>query len=91
MDELNINNSVTLYKRITPALNTKVRELKKNNIDYIRNEDIWNFLQKYKWKNNNPSLDMMVDDILNLDNSKLDYYVKEKKINKREDIDIEVL
>ncbi len=91
MDELNINNSVTLYKRITPALNTKVRELKKNNIDYIRNEDIWNFLQKYKWKNNNPSLDMMVDDILNLNNSKLDYYVKEKKINKREDIDIEVL
>ncbi len=91
MDELNINNSVTLYKRITPALNTKVRELKKSNIDYIRNEDIWNFLQKYKWKNNNPSLDMMVDDILNLDNSKLDYYVKEKKINKREDIDIEVL
>ena len=91
MDELNINNSVTLYKRLTPALNTKVRELKKSNIDYIRNEDIWNFLQKYKWKNNNPSLDMMVDDILNLDNSKLDYYVKEKKINKREDIDIEVL
>ena len=91
MDELDINNSVTLYKRITPALNTKVRELKKSNIDYIRNEDIWNFLKKYKWKNNNPSLDVMVDDILNLDNSKLDYYVKEKKINKREDIDIEVL
>ena len=91
MDELDINNSVTLYKRLKPALNTKVRELKKSNIDYIRNEDIWNFLQKYKWKNNNPTLDMMVDDILNLDNSKLDYYVKEKKINKREDIDIEVL
>ena len=91
MDELDINNSVTLYKRLTPALNTKIRELKKSNIDYIRNEDIWNFLQKYKWKNSNPSLDMMVDDILNIDNSKLDYYVKEKKINKREDIDIEVL
>lgn len=91
MDELDINNSVTLYKRLTPALNTKIRELKKSNIDYIRNEDIWNFLQRYKWKNSNPSLDMMVDDILNIDNSKLDYYVKEKKINKREDIDIEVL
>ena len=87
MDELDI----TLYKRLTPALNTKIRELKKSNIDYIRNEDIWNFLQRYKWKNSNPSLDMMVDDILNIDNSKLDYYVKEKKINKREDIDIEVL
>ena len=91
MDELDINSSVTLYKRITPALNSKVRELKRKNINYIKNEDIWNYLKKFKWKDSNPSLDIMVDDILNLDNDIIDDYIKTKLSEIKENSDIEIL
>ncbi len=66
-----------LYQRLTPALNTKVTELKRNDLDYIKVEDIWNYLKITKWKSaNNLLLYQMVDDILNLDNDEIDEYVK---------------
>ena len=68
-----------LYDRLKPALNTKLVELKRNDFDYIKIEDIWNYLKDKKWKSaNNLLLYQMVDDILNLDNNEIDEYVKEQ-------------
>lgn len=87
--DFGINSSLDLYKRLTPAMNCKIRELKKYKINYVKNEDIWNYLMANKWKDEKGiSLAEMVDDILNLDNNKLDFYVKEK-VNKSRDVELE--
>ena len=66
-----------LYERLKPALTTKVTELKRNELDYIKTEDVWNYLKDSKWsKANNLLLYLMVDDILNLNNNEIDEYVK---------------
>ena len=75
--DIEFNNIKELYDRVTPALNAKVTELKRNDLDYIKIEDIWNYLKDSKWsKANNLLLYQMVDDILNLDNNEIDEYVK---------------
>ncbi len=57
-----------LKERLKPALRIKEEEFKKNNIDYISIEDIWNYLRDIKWKrSSNLSLSDMVNDILKLD------------------------
>ena len=75
--DIEFNSIKELYDRVTPALNTKVTELKRNDLDYIKKDDIWNYLKDKKWsKANNLLLYQMVDDILNLDNDEIDEYVK---------------
>ena len=75
--DIEFNDIKELYDRVTPALNTKVVELKRNDLDYIKKDDIWNYLKDKKWsKANNLLLYQMVDDILNLDNNEIDEYVK---------------
>ena len=75
--DIEFNNVKELYERLKPALTTKVSELKRNDLDYIKVEDIWNYLKDKKWaKANNLLLYQMVDDILNLDNMEIDEYVK---------------
>lgn len=77
--DIEFNSIKELYDRLTPALEAKVSELKRNNLDYIKKDDIWNYLKIKKWKNaNNLLLYQMVDDILNTDNILLDNYVKEE-------------
>ena len=77
--DIEFNSIKELYDRLTPALNTKVIELKRNDLDYIKVEDIWNYLKESKWMSaNNLLLYQMVDDILNLDNNEIDEYVKEE-------------
>ena len=67
-----------LYDRLTPALKTKEQELKRNNINYIKKEDIWNYLKIKKWKGaKNLLLHQMVDDILNVDYVLLKNYVED--------------
>ena len=68
-----------LYERLKPALDAKVNELKRKDLDYIKSEDIWNYLKINKWENaDNLLLYQMVDDILKLDDSEIDEYVKAK-------------
>lgn len=68
-----------LYARLEPALIAKVADLNRNGIDYIKKEDIWNYLKIKKWqKASNLLLYQMVDDILNTDNVLIDNYVKDK-------------
>ena len=75
--DIEFNNVKELYERLKPALNSKVIELQRNDLDYIKVEDIWNYLKDSKWsKANNLLLYEMVDDILNLDNNIIDEYVK---------------
>ena len=77
--DIEFNSVKELYERLIPALNTKLVELKRNDLDYIKIEDIWNYLKEFKWsKANNLLLYQMVDDILNLDNNEIDEYVKEE-------------
>lgn len=81
--DIEFSNIKELYERLKPALQTKVNELKRNDLDYIKKEDIWNYLKQTKWiKANNLLLYQMVDDILNLDNYEIDEYVK-KEIRKK--------
>ena len=77
--DIEFNNVKELYERLIPALNTKVKELRRNDIDYVKKEDIWNYLKNKKWsKANNLLLYQMVDDILNLDNYEKEENVKEE-------------
>lgn len=76
--DIEFKNVLELYERLKPALNAKLAELKRNDINYIKIEDIWNYLRISKWsKSNNLLLYQMVDDILNIDNILLDNYVKD--------------
>ena len=79
--DFGLNNSLDLYKTLLPAINSKINELSKYEIFYVKREDIWNYLKQEKWKDDNISLAEMVDDILNTDNEKLVKYVKEKTLN----------
>lgn len=77
--DINFSSLQELYERIKPALYTKQMEMKRAGYDYIRYEDIWNYLKECKWKYaNNLSLADMVNDVLNSDNSYIDDYLKSK-------------
>lgn len=77
--DIEFNSIKELYQRLEPALEAKVQELKRNELYYIKKDDIWNYLKENKWKNaNNLLLYQMVDDILNTENIILDNYVKDK-------------
>ena len=87
--DFGLNNSLDLYKRLLPAINSKINELSKYEIFYVKREDIWNYLKQEKWKDDNISLAEMVDDILNTDNEKFVKYVKEKTLNERKSTEID--
>lgn len=73
-----------LYKRLTPALKTKKHEMQSLGYNYIKEEDIWNYLKEVKWINSkNLLLFEMVRDVLNADNGNIDNYVRQK-LNSRE-------
>lgn len=83
MDDVAFSSIEELYKRVKPALTTKCNELKRNGMDYITVEDIWNYLKDNVWNSSrNLRLFRMVDDILNADNTKLDDYIKSKMSSK---------
>ncbi len=76
MKDLNFRNLDELYNRIKPALYSKVEEIKRNNISYIKEEDIWNYLSINKWKNSESlTLSDMVTDIMDLKIDDVKMYV----------------
>ncbi len=76
MKDLNFRNLDELYNRIKPALYSKVEEIKRNNISYIKEEDIWNYLSINKWKNSESlTLNDMVSDIMDLKIDDVKMYV----------------
>lgn len=71
-----------LYSRIRPALISKNNDLKRKGINYIKEEDIWNYLKASKWiKTSNLSLADMVNDIFSLNDDMIEKYVKDKMNN----------
>lgn len=67
-----------LYRRVKPALTTKMREMHRNGIGYIKEEDIWNYLKDKKWRTSKDLLlHQMVSDILNCDDILVDDHFKE--------------
>lgn len=76
MKDLNFRNLDELYNRIKPALYSKVEEIRRNNISYIKEEDIWNYLSINKWKNSESlTLSDMVTDIMDLKIDDVKMYV----------------
>ncbi len=73
-------NQLELYQGLIPALNVKLKMLKKSNYQDITKDDIWNYLRDNKWKN---SIDLtladMVQDIIHTDNLELVRSVRNHK------------
>jgi hypothetical protein len=79
-----------LYARVLPALISKKSELKLSGINYIKEEDIWNYLKETKWvSTTNLSLSQMVSDIFNLDSYNIEKYVKDKMNNMTRKINLD--
>lgn len=77
--DITFTTAQELYKRIKPALTTKCQEMYLNGYNYIKEEDIWNYLKEIKWKKaQNLELSEMVNDILNTDDVIIDNYLKSK-------------
>lgn len=74
-------NSINeLYKRVSPALRSRVRELKKINLLLVSEKDIWRYLCEKKWKNENDlTLYDIVNDILYVSPEDLVNYLNEKR------------
>lgn len=72
-----------LYQGLIPALDVKVRFIKRRYFLNIQRKDIWNYLKENKWKN---SLDLtlgdMVHDIIHTDNDMIIRYVRERQEDK---------
>lgn len=88
--EIRFRSLEELYKRLTPALKSKTRELNKKGLSYIHEEDVWNFLKNYKWTSSRDlDLGMMVNDIFEVNERELDDYVREEIKKYHREIDSE--
>lgn len=79
-----------LYKRVTPALNSKVKDLTRVGVTYVQKADVWNYLKNNVWcKKSNLSLGEVVNDIMTVSNGELETYVQslmsKNKRNREED------
>lgn len=73
---MEFNNLDELYNRVKPALYSKVMEFKRNNITYIKEVDIWNYLSITAWKSaDSLSLSDMVNSIMALREEDMKTYV----------------
>lgn len=82
MESIKFSSLNELKKRLIPAMETKVNELKLNNISYISVEDIWDYLRFNKWnKSKDLTLSKCVDDILNTSDSEYKKYIQNKMKN----------
>lgn len=85
--DVEFNSLEELYRRIKPALHTKKEEMKRNGYPYIKEEDIWNYLKEIKWVHSkNLSLYQMVSDVLNVEDSLIDRYLREKLSMRNRDV-----
>ena len=86
-NEIKFKSLQELYERILPALKSKTKEIHKKGMDYIHEEDIWNYLKTYKWTSSR-SLDLgdMVNDIFNIEERELDSFVKNELKNYRRNV-----
>lgn len=72
--DIEFKSLTELKKRVTPALYTKLKELKSQNYKYVTIDDIWNFLIKDWKKGKNLTLYDIINDILNLNNEDIEEF-----------------
>lgn len=78
-NKLEFRTKEELYNRVLPALYSKIKEVRKLGFKYITEKDIWNYLVENEWKKRvNLELFDLINDILYVDNNKLNDYVNEK-------------
>ena len=78
--DIEFDNLEELKNRITPALKTKLKELKNNNYNLITIEDIWNYLIKYKWKTSKDlTLYDIINDILKIENEDIEEFAMKRR------------
>lgn len=66
-----------LFNILSGAFNVKLRLINKE-YNYIKKIDIWNYLKINKWcKDKNLSLSEMVNDIIKVDITKVDIFLKQ--------------
>lgn len=79
MEEIKFNSLKELYMRLKPALSCRVSEIKRYNIPYVKEEDLWNYLKETKWAEaRNLTLASMTNDILEIDYIEIDNYLKSR-------------
>lgn len=78
MDEFKFKSLEELFKKLIPAFNVRVNDLKRSKINGITREDIWNYLKNNNWiRREHLTLSEMVDDIINVsDKDLMDYKIK---------------
>lgn len=83
MDNNEKFNSINdLYKRLLPALQTRMIELRRENFNCIDTLDIWNYCANTIWrKKSDLRIYELVSDILNVDGLELEMYVRKNLIN----------
>lgn len=75
--EATFQSEQELYQHVMPALHAKRMDLKRHQLPYIKEEDIWNYLKEKEWvQKKNLELYHIVSDIMNCDEVKLDDYFK---------------
>ena len=68
-----------LYMNLVPALNVKLKLLRRNNYKDITREDIWNYLRDSKWRYGvDLTIADMVQDIIHTDNLEISKFVRSK-------------
>ena len=68
-----------LYEGLIPAMNVKLKLLRKSKYTNITYDDIWEYLRDFKWKDSvDLTLSDMVQDIIHTDNLEIVSYVKNK-------------
>ena len=78
-NKLEFRTKEELYNRVLPALYSKIKEVRKLGMRNITEKDIWNYLVENEWKKRvNLELFDLINDILYVDNYKLNDYVNEK-------------
>jgi len=83
-----ISSASDLYKRVLPAIETKISELKRENIKFVDHLDIWNYCVENFWKNKSDlRIYEIVDDILNVDGLKVEIFIRNNLANYRKIID----
>lgn len=73
--DLKFDNVQELYELLSPALETKKIQLRRNDYLNISKKDIWDYLKDNKWNDiSKLTIREMVNDILNIDNELLNSY-----------------
>jgi len=95
MEKIEFKTVEELYKRVSPALYSKLKEIKRMGYTLVTKKDIWNYLVDNDWKNRtNLELYDLISDIMNADNYKINLYVIDKlsrmksKLDKTNNTDI---